>query len=181
MTYRAYDLCCGRGGWTKGLQAHGFEVVGFDVEHHKGYPGDDFVQADVRLLEQLQDADVVVSSPPCTGFSEARPNRIDRPNKDDMDIVLACLRVSMYSKPKFWVLENVRGMHRYLGPAALRYGPFHFWGYFPRFMKGRDDRYHHWGRDISKMRVRDPAIRAEIPYEIASLFGAAFKKALDDR
>lgn len=30
----AIDLFCGLGGWTEGLLAEGFDVVGFDVERH---------------------------------------------------------------------------------------------------------------------------------------------------
>lgn len=35
----AIDLCCGKGGWTIGLLAAGFHVVGFDVQRHREYPG----------------------------------------------------------------------------------------------------------------------------------------------
>ena len=30
----AIDLFCGLGGWTEGLLAEGYYVVGFDVERH---------------------------------------------------------------------------------------------------------------------------------------------------
>jgi hypothetical protein len=30
----AIDLYCGLGGWTEGLLAEGYEVVGFDIERH---------------------------------------------------------------------------------------------------------------------------------------------------
>lgn len=33
----AIDLFCGLGGWTEGLLAEGYEVVGFDIERHR-YP-----------------------------------------------------------------------------------------------------------------------------------------------
>ena len=38
----AIDLFCGLGGWTDGLLAEGYDVVGFDIERHDygtgGYP-----------------------------------------------------------------------------------------------------------------------------------------------
>jgi hypothetical protein len=35
----AIDLFCGLGGWTEGLLAEGYYVVGFDIErHHYGEP-----------------------------------------------------------------------------------------------------------------------------------------------
>ena len=39
----AIDLFCGLGGWTEGLLAEGYDVVGFDIKRHKYgehcYPG----------------------------------------------------------------------------------------------------------------------------------------------
>ena len=37
MAPLAIDLFCGLGGWTEGLLAEGYRVVGFDVERHR-YP-----------------------------------------------------------------------------------------------------------------------------------------------
>ena len=31
----AVDLFCGLGGWTEGLLAEGYDVVGFDIEAHR--------------------------------------------------------------------------------------------------------------------------------------------------
>jgi site-specific DNA-cytosine methylase len=31
----AIDLFCGLGGWTDGLLAEGFDVIGFDIERHE--------------------------------------------------------------------------------------------------------------------------------------------------
>ena len=31
----AIDLFCGLGGWTEGLLAEGYEVIGFDIEAHE--------------------------------------------------------------------------------------------------------------------------------------------------
>lgn len=30
----AIDLFCGLGGWTSGLLAEGYDVIGFDIEQH---------------------------------------------------------------------------------------------------------------------------------------------------
>lgn len=70
----AIDLFCGLGGWTDGLIAEGWEVIGFDIEAHvyseHRYPAHLVVQ-DVRTLHgsQFCDADLIVASPPCTEFS----------------------------------------------------------------------------------------------------------------
>lgn len=76
----AIDLYCGLGGWTEGLLAEGFDVVGFDIEQHAygdhRYPAQ-LVLQDVRTLHgrQFKDAALIVGSSPCQEFSwRAMPN-----------------------------------------------------------------------------------------------------------
>lgn len=70
----AIDLFCGLGGWTEGLLAEGWDVVGFDIERHvygeHRYRGMLVIQ-DVRTLDgaQFRNADLIVASPPCQEFS----------------------------------------------------------------------------------------------------------------
>lgn len=70
----AIDLFCGLGGWTDGLLAEGWDVVGFDIEEHAygdaRYPGR-LVLQDVITIDgaQFSDADLIVASPPCQEFS----------------------------------------------------------------------------------------------------------------
>lgn len=70
----AIDLFCGLGGWTDGLMAEGYDVVGFDIECHvygeQRYPAQLVVQ-DVMTLHgsQFRNADLIVASPPCQEFS----------------------------------------------------------------------------------------------------------------
>ncbi len=74
MTPLAVDLFCGLGGWTDGLTAAGYRVVGFDNERHcygeARYPAQ-LVLQDVLTIHgrQFKDADLIVASPPCQGYS----------------------------------------------------------------------------------------------------------------
>lgn len=70
----AIDLYCGLGGWTEGLLAEGYDVVGFDNERHvygdQRYPAQ-LVLQDVLTLHgsQFRDAALIVASPPCQAYS----------------------------------------------------------------------------------------------------------------
>ena len=70
----AIDLFCGLGGWTDGLLAEGYRVIGYDIEAHEygeqRYPGE-LVLADVMSLDgaQFKDAALIVASPPCQEYS----------------------------------------------------------------------------------------------------------------
>src|SRR5437660_9037478 len=70
----AIDLFCGLGGWTEGLLAEGYQVIGFDIERHcygdAKYPAQ-LVLQDVRTLHgrQFKDAALIVGSSPCQEFS----------------------------------------------------------------------------------------------------------------
>jgi hypothetical protein len=70
----AIDLYCGLGGWTEGLLAEGYHVIGFDIERHEygedRYPAQ-LVLQDVLTLHgsQFKDAALIVASPPCQEYS----------------------------------------------------------------------------------------------------------------
>ena len=70
----AIDLFCGLGGWTDGLLAEGWDVIGFDIERHvygeHRYPAQLVVQ-DVLTLHgsQFKTADLILASPPCQEYS----------------------------------------------------------------------------------------------------------------
>jgi hypothetical protein len=65
----AIDLYCGLGGWTEGLLAEGWEVIGFDIER-RPYSAQ-LVLQDVLTLHgfQLRNASLIVASPPCQAYS----------------------------------------------------------------------------------------------------------------
>ena len=70
----AIDLFCGLGGWTTGLLAEGYDVVGYDIEEHvygeHRYPAK-LVLRDVLTIHgsEFKDAALIVASPPCQEYS----------------------------------------------------------------------------------------------------------------
>jgi hypothetical protein len=162
----ALDLCCGMGGWTDGLIAAGFDVVGVDIYRHKKYRGElelcDLMQFDEsRFLEVV----LVLASPPCTEyarwdkcptwFAQGRP-------EPDPSLVNRCREIAANIGAPL-VLENVRGAQRWIGPAVHHYGPFYLWG------DGVPPLLSHCDRRTFKFKNSgwNPASRSKIPFELA--------------
>lgn len=142
----AIDLFCGLGGWTDGLLAEGFEVVGFDIERHEygehRYPGQLVIQ-DVLTLHgsQFKDAALIVASPPCQAYSyRAMPwKRAKALPPPDNALFDACFRIQREACEAAGrhiplVVENVRGAIPWVGRSRWNYNSFHLWGDVPALM-----------------------------------------------
>src|SRR3990167_4177848 len=136
----AIDLFCGLGGWTEGLLAEGYRVVGFDIERHEygdaKYPAQMVIQ-DVLTLHgrQFKDAALIVASPPCQAYSyRAMPwKRAKALPPPDNALFEACFRIqreAIEAAGHFipLVVENVRGAQKWVGRSRWNYGSFHLWG-----------------------------------------------------
>jgi len=142
----AIDLFCGVGGWTAGLLAEGWDVVGFDIERHE-YGGERYpaqlVLQDVLTLHgaQFRDARLIVASPPCQAYSYRampwkRAKELPPPNNTLFE---ACFRIQREACEAAGrhiplVVENVRGAQKWVGRARWNYGPYFFWGSVPALM-----------------------------------------------
>ncbi len=142
----AIDLYCGLGGWTEGLLAEGYRVVGFDIEKHvygeAQYPAQLVVQ-DVLTLHgaQFKDAALIVASPPCQAYSyRAMPwKRAKALPPPDNTLFEACFRIQREAEeaaggPIPMVVENVCGAQKWVGRARWHYGSFYLWGDVPALM-----------------------------------------------
>lgn len=157
MTPLAIDLFCGLGGWTEGLLAEGYRVIGFDIERHdygdgKRYPAQ-LVLQDVLTLhgKQFKDAALIVASPPCQEYSYmampwsrakaiAAEYRSDKRDVKKLTALFdACFRIqreAIEAAGHFipLVVENVRGAIPWVGRSRWNYGSFHLWGDVPALM-----------------------------------------------
>lgn len=153
----AIDLFCGLGGWTDGLLAEGYDVVGFDIERHDygdgmRYPAQLVIQ-DVLTLHgsQFRDAALIVASPPCQEYSYmampwTRAKTIAREYCDGTRDVAkltalfdACFRLQHEAIAAAGhhiplVVENVRGAQEWVGRSRWHYGSYHLWGDIPALM-----------------------------------------------
>jgi site-specific DNA-cytosine methylase len=151
----AIDLCCGRGGWTDGLMAAGFHVIGFDIERFKDYRGDLVIQ-DIRTINgaKLKSARLIVASPPCTEFSRfSMPCFFDVKSlpSPDLSLIDACFRISKEAGVPM-VLENVRGAQKFIGRAPAHRGSFYLWGEVPILLPNVKGCKHTWNRNGHKSR-----------------------------
>jgi hypothetical protein len=153
----AIDLFCGLGGWTEGLLAEGYDVVGFDIERHdygpdKRYPAQ-LVLQDVMTIhgKQFKGAALIVASPPCQEYSYmampwSRAKAIAaeyrsgaRDTKKLTALFDACFRIQREACEEAGryiplVVENVRGAIPWVGRSRWNYGSFHLWGDVPALM-----------------------------------------------
>ena len=142
----AIDLFCGLGGWTEGLLAERYDVVGFDIERHAygehAYPAQLVIQ-DVTTLHgsQFKDAALIVASPPCQAYSyRAMPwKRAKALPPPDNSLFEACFRIQREACEAAGryiplVVENVCGAQKWVGRARWHYGSFYLWGDVPALM-----------------------------------------------
>ena len=122
----AIDLYCGLGGWTDGLLAEGWDVVGFDIERHvygeHRYPAQLVIWTRAKAKAAAIRADE-------TGAELERLNRLFN----------ACFRIQREACEAAgrhipMVVENVRGAIPWVGRSRWNFGSFHIWGDVPALM-----------------------------------------------
>ena len=147
----AVDLCCGLGGWSHGLLAEGWDVVGFDIERHAygedRYPAQ-LVLQDIRTLDGRQfkgKVSLIVASPPCQEYSYmampwSRAKAIAaeywsgvRDVRKLTELFDACVRIGREAECPI-VIENVRGAQPWVGRSRWNFGSYHLWGDVPALM-----------------------------------------------
>lgn len=154
----AIDLCCGLGGWTEGLIAEGYRVVGYDIEAHEygeeKYPGELRLENVLTLNgAQFKDAALIVASPPCQEFSymampwsrakaKAAAIRADETGAALAKLTAlfdACFRIqheacAAAGRHIPLVVENVKGAQPWVGRAKWSFGSYFLWGDVPALM-----------------------------------------------
>lgn len=169
-TRLAVELFSGTAGATAAFRTHGWDVltVDLDARHRPD------VVADARALPLSLGPDVgrpvelLWCSPPCTEFSDANPNAPLRPS---LDLMFAALSAVQAVRPRYWVLENVRGAIPFLGVPAQKIGPWCLWGYFPLLKVTLPMQEHRKGRYHTAVR------RAAVPRSVSDALYEAVTRA----
>jgi len=204
---KALDLFCGLGGWSDGLVLEGFEVMGVEINSKiaelYNHP---VIVEDVKNLKgkQFPNYDLIVGSPPCRDFSVVGDvfghtwKRPPDPKGEGMGLVNAFLAIVKQANPKFWLMENVPRLEKYLGKAKFCtfLGDKHmkrcFWGDFPAFLVPKDANkviYHHFYPSKSGKRKKSYVgdglgkhkkwLIAKIPLPMARALGKAVRQQLE--
>ncbi|MFT5874834.1 MAG: DNA (cytosine-5)-methyltransferase 1 [Clostridium sp.] len=118
------DFFCGAGGMSLGFYQNGFKtLLANDIEdvctetysfNHSEIPKEKIITGDIKVIvDKIDDyisekVDIIIGGPPCQGFSMANRQRII----DDSRNILYKYYVRGVEKlkPKFFVMENVKGM-----------------------------------------------------------------------
>jgi DNA (cytosine-5)-methyltransferase 1 len=118
---RVVDLFCGPGGISEGLRQAGCDTV-FALDYDKqaiesfgaNHPEAVVVHDDIRNLDPstLPECDIIVGGPPCIEFSTSKGARGNV--LEGLELVQAYLRIVHYMKPKWWVMENVPRVTKFL-------------------------------------------------------------------
>jgi hypothetical protein len=116
------DLCGGTGSWSKPYREAGYDVRVITEPEY-----------DVREYVPSCGAYGVLMAPPCDHFSVSGAQYWPAKDADGrtaiaINIVEACLRIILYSRPVFWVMEQpvgrLRRMMKYLiGEPRLLFNP----------------------------------------------------------
>ncbi len=111
------DLFSGAGGFMQGFINSGYDCkLSIDNwkpasdTHIKNYPKIPFLEKDIRNIDfsKFKNIDVVIGGPPCQGFSSiGKQNKKDKRN----NLILNFARAVKEIRPKFFVMENVRGIN----------------------------------------------------------------------
>lgn len=129
-TFYCVDLFSGAGGLQLGFEQENFKTIfstdydsDCEIVHRKNRPLIPFLRIDIRdLTNEMIDTfingkeiDVLIGGPPCQGFStignRASSNEQKRKKHDERnDLFKEYIRILNHIRPKFFLMENVKGL-----------------------------------------------------------------------
>ena len=177
MTLRVLDLYSGLGGASEAFVEGGHHVV--RVENNpalKHIPHTKIADASwaYNLLSE-EKFDLVWSSPPCVEFSRTSMpwtrKKLPEDFEPSMEDVEKSRHIIKWLRPRYWVIENVRGAIPYfeplLGEARQKIGPFVLWHNLPQIILPRNFGHTKAGADVWSSDPLRANKKAKVPIEIS--------------
>jgi site-specific DNA-cytosine methylase len=164
VALKMLDLFAGLGGASAAMRARGWDVT--TVELDPSFRPS--IVADVARLPLNCPGrfDLVWASPPCTEYARESMPWCRTGNAPDMTLWRATEAAIRELRPRWWVIENVRGAVRFHGRATRTYGPVFLWGRMPLF----DVTVKPWKERLSSTQKAE---RACIPYALSEALAKA--------
>lgn len=114
------ELFAGAGGWTRGFLPYGDECIGIDIRKcFEPYPSQLIIQ-DMRTVDgkRFADFDVIIGSPPCVEFSNARyksrhVHGLNPEPEKGLELVEEFWRIVKEADPRFYAMENIYALKKY--------------------------------------------------------------------
>lgn len=171
---KVLDLFSGLKGWSKAFADRGHDVLTVDIEA-KFQPDicADILKLTPSNLMGFGPFDLVAASPVCTEFSKSSmPKTWKSVQKygcnPDTTLLKQTVALIEALKPRWWIIENVRGAVPYfkpiIGKPVRHVGSRYLWGKFPMF-----DTSPKYGKWMLPKTPDRPAKRAIIPYSLSLL------------
>jgi len=172
------ELFCGTGSISDAFKELGWQTVGVDIVDH-GYKAGPLILQDMQdfdtkaFIKQYGKPDVIWASPPCPEFSIAKYYAYGTQIEyQGLDLVWQAYRVIDEAKPRYFIVENVKGLAKFIDKPThiIQYGPSsnykaaYLWGHFPKpgmletEFRSRTDKY--GNSDIRRARIPEPIARA---------------------
>jgi len=196
------DLFSGLKGWSQAFEDRGHTVVTVDIDE-KFNPT---ICQDIMTLETMDFRrfgyfDIILASPPCNCFSVAsigkhwKNGKPDEETRNAIRLVSHTLGLILELLPRWWILENPRGMlRRVLGkPCITTYfaswgemnlKPTDLWGVLPENVQ--------WARPMKWQKAsrgsrtgtqgkKNAELRAKIPYGLSMAICMTCEKELNEK
>jgi len=176
MRLRVLDLFAGKGGFSQAFRDKGHEV--YTIDNDPSFNCD--LTTDLNFWVPCGKYDVLLASPPCTEFAPWGMPKSWHPNRKDPDLTLIRRTIEIVNdlKPKWWVLENVRGSVKFLTPIlgkpVIR-GFQYLWGEFPLIPKFKPTGK---GKELLSPSKDRAALRSLIPYNLSLALCIAMENEL---
>lgn len=168
QSLKMLDLFSGLGGASEAMIVRGWNVI--RIDNVTKFKPD--IVADLIHFRPKGNYDLIWASPPCTDFARwAMPESFGPRRIPHLDLFKASIEIIQQLKPRFWIIENVRGSRMWvkelLGVPTQVIGPYNFWSNL-NIPKLKREEYKGKGKWKLPPSPDRPALRSKIPYGLSN-------------